>query len=232
MFKEKISVIIPVYNGADKIQKCLDSVFNQTYDNLEVIVVDDGSTDDVLLALTNCKNKLTILHQENRGAPAARNYGFKISTGELLIFLDADIILRPDALEKMYLALKADTEASFAYSSFRFGWKKFKLWPFDYEKLKRMPYIHTSALIRRQAFPGFDESLKKFQDWDLFLTIAGRGGKGTFISEVLFRAISGGTMSSWFPKIFFKLPFKTKKIQEQIVKYEQAKEIIRKKHGI
>lgn len=232
MFKEKISVIIPVYNGADKIVACLNSVFNQTYNNLEVIVIDDGSTDNLLLALTSCKNTLTILHQENRGAPAARNYGFKISTGELVIFLDADILLTPSALEKMYLALKTDQEAAFAYCSFRFGWKKFKLWPFNYEKLKQLPYIHTSALMRREVFPGFDESLKKFQDWDLFLTIAERGGRGVFIKQVLFRVMSGGTMSAWFPKIFFKLPFKTQKIKDQIAKYDQAKEIIRQKHGI
>lgn len=230
--KEKISVIIPVYNNADKIQKCLASVFNQTYKNLEVIVVDDGSTDNLLLALTNCQNRLTILHQENKGAPAARNYGFKISSGELVIFLDADIVMKPQMIEKLYLALKTDESAAFAYSSFHFGWKKFKLWPFDYERLKKLPYIHTSALIRREAFPGFDESLKKFQDWDLFLTIAERGGRGVFVPEVLFKMASGGTMSSWFPKIFFKLPFKTKSIRKQIERYEATKQIIEKKHGI
>lgn len=232
MFKEKISVIIPVYNQADKIQKCLTSVFSQTYNNLEVIIVDDGSTDHLLGVLSAISRPLIILQQENRGAPSARNYGFKISTGELVIFLDADIILRPDALEKMYLALKADTDADFVYSSFRFGWKKFKLWPFDVERLKLMPYIHTSSLMRRESFLGFDESLKKFQDWDLFLTIAERGDRGVFIPEVLFRVISGGHMSSWFPKIFFKLPIKTKGIKKQIEKYHQGEEIIRKKHGL
>ncbi len=229
MFKEKISVIIPVYNGADKISACLASVFNQTYDNLEVIVIDDGSTDNLLLALTSCKNKLTILHQENRGAPAARNYGFKVSTGELVIFLDADIILESQALEKLYLGLKADTEAAFAYCAFRFGWKKFKLWPFDYEKLKELPYIHTSALIRREVFPGFDETLKKFQDWDLFLTLAERGGRGAFVKEVLFKIIAGGTMSSWLPGIVYRLPWLKLQAKDR---YQEAKEIIKKKHHL
>jgi len=232
MLKEKISVIIPVYNQADKIIKCLASVFAQTYDNLEVIIVDDGSNDNLLWVLSSICRPLIILQQENQGAPSARNYGFKVSTGELVIFLDADIILKPQALEKMYLALKADPEASFAYSAFRFGWKKFKLWPFDYNRLKLVPYIHTSSLMRRESFPGFDVSLKKFQDWDLFLTIAENGGRGVFIAEVLFSVSSGGTMSSWFPKVFFKFPLKTKKIREQIAKYDQAKEIIRTKHGI
>lgn len=229
MENEKISIIIPCYNSAKSITRCLDGVFSQTYKNIEVIVVDDGSTDDLLVALTNCHKRLTILHQENKGAPSARNYGFKMSTGELLLFLDADIVMRPDMLEKMYLALKTDLTASFAYSSFRWGWKKFKLWPFDYEKLKQMPYIPTSSLIRRESFPGFDESLKKFQDWDLFLTIAEHGGGGVFIAQTLFKVVAKGGMSSWLPSFVYNLPWlrlATKNI------YEQGKEIIKKKHNL
>jgi len=226
---EKISIIIPVYNSADKIQCCLDSVFNQTYYNLEVIVVDDGSTDDLLLALTNCQRKLTILHQENKGAPAARNYGFKVSTGELVIFLDADIVMKPTMLKKLALALKTDAEAAFAYSQFKFGWKKFRLWQLDYERLKKIPYIHTSALIRRKAFPGFDESLKKFQDWDLFLTMVEAGERGVFVPEVLFRVESGGTISSWLPSFAYKLPWLKLASKK---KYEIAMAIIKQKHHL
>lgn len=226
---EKISVIIPVYNGADKIQRCLDSVFSQTYQNLEVIVVDDGSTDDLLLALTNCQRRLTIIHQENKGAPAARNYGFKVSTGELVIFLDADITMAPRMLEKLVLALRADPEADFSYCRFKFGWKTFRLRPFDRGKLKQLPCIHTSALIRRNAFPGFDESLKKFQDWDLFLTIAEVGGRGVLVPEVLFRVESGGTMSSWLPKYAYKLRWLRLPSKR---KYETAMAVIKKKHHL
>ena len=226
---EKISIIIPCYNSAATIRACLDSVFNQTYKNIEVIVVDDGSTDDLLLALTSCSHRLTIIHQDNKGAPAARNYGFKICSGGLVMFLDADIILEPQSIEKLALALKTDSEAAFAYSSFKWGFKKFKLWPFDYERLKQMPYIHTSALIRREAFPGFDESLKKFQDWDLYLTIAEAGGRGAFIPEVLFTVTAKGTMSNWLPSFVYKLPWLKLKSKE---KYEQNKEIIQKKHKI
>lgn len=224
-----ISVIIPCYNSVRTIKKCLDSIFKQTYQEFEVIVVDDGSTDNLLEVLTGYGNKLIILQQENKGAPTARNYGFKISRGEFVIFLDADIIMKPQMLEKMFSALKDNPQASFAYSSFRFGWKKFKLWAFDVEKLKQIPYIHTSSLIRREAFPGFDPSLKKFQDWDLFLTIIEKGGTGVFIPEVLFKIKSGGTMSSWLPKFVYKqskLKFKTKD------KYLVSKEIIKKKHNL
>jgi glycosyltransferase involved in cell wall biosynthesis len=226
---EKISVIIPCYNSAKTIIKCLDSVFNQTYKNLEVIIVDDGSTDNLVGLLTGYNNKLIILQQENKGAPTARNYGFKISRGEFVIFLDADIVMRPIMLEKMFFALKDNPQASFAYSSFRFGWKNFRLWSFDSEKLKEMPYIHTSSLMRREAFPGFDPLLKKFQDWDLFLTIVERGGRGVFIPEVLFKVKTGGTISSWLPSFVYNFPNLKFKAQK---KYYQGQEIIRKKHNL
>lgn len=229
MSENKISVIIPAFNAAKTIEACLSSVFNSTYKNIEVIVVNDGSTDDLALALTSCAHKLTLFDQENKGAPAARNFGFKFSSGEFVIFLDADIVMKPTMLEKLFLALKADPTATFAYSSFRLGWKKFRLWPFDAEKLKQMPYIHTSSLIRREAFPGFDESLKKFQDWDLFLMMAERGGRGAFVSEVLFKIISGGTMSHWLPSFIYRLPWLKLKEKD---KYETAREIIINKHKL
>jgi hypothetical protein len=129
----------------------------------------------------------------------------------------------------MLLALKSDNEASFVYSSFKWGWKKFKLWPFDSEKLKQMPYIHTSSLIRREVFPCFDESLKKFQDWDLFLTIVEKGGRGAYIPEVLFTVTVGGTMSNWLPSFVYKLPWLKLRGKE---KYDDWKKVIQKKHKI
>jgi len=224
-----ISIIIPAYNATETIQHCLDGVFNQTNQDFEVIIVNDGSTDDLLLALSNCRRKLTILNQENKGAPAARNYGFKFSCGDYVLFLDADIVMKPMMLEKMLAALAADKSADFAYSSFRWGWKKFKLWPFDPLRLKQEPYIHTSSLIRRRAFPDFDEKLKKFQDWDLFLTITEKGGRGIYIPEILFKVTTGGTMSSWLPKFIYKLPWLKLRSKDR---YEQTAAIIRKKHNL
>lgn len=224
-----ISIIIPVYNATSTIEACLKSIFSQTYKNIEVIIVNDGSTDDLTGVLLNVSGNFVVYEQENQGAPMARNFGFKQSHGEFVIFLDADIIMKPKMLEKLYLALKTESEAAFAYSSFFWGYKRFKLWPFNYETLKKIPYIHTSALIRRDFFPGFDSVLKKFQDWDLFLTIAKNGGKGVFVAESLFRVTAKGTMSSWLPSFVYKIPFLRLKTKEN---YQQAEAIIRKKHGI
>lgn len=224
-----ISVIIPAYNASKTIGRCLSSVFSQTYKDLEVIIVNDGSTDDLNSALLGFTERMAVYEQANQGAPAARNYGFKQSHGEFVIFLDADIVMKPKMLEKLFLALKAEPGASFAYSSFYWSWKRFKLWPFSHERLKQIPYIHTSALIRREVFPGFDLALKKFQDWDLFLTIAENGGSGVFIAEALFRISGKGTMSSWLPSFVYKLPFLRLKAKD---KYREAENIIRKKHKL
>jgi len=229
----KISIIIPCYNAAAKVRRCLDSIFGQSFKDIEVIIVNDGSTDDLQAALAPYRDKIKYFHQDNKGAPAARNFGFSQCQGEYLFFCDADVIMRHDLLGKMLKALNDNPQAAYAYCSFRFGWKKFRLWPFDSERLKKMPYISMNSLIRRECFPGMDETLKKFQDWDLWLTIWEKYGRGgIWVDEVLFRAITGGTMSAWFPKIFFNLGFKTEKIRQNIAKYDLAREIIRKKHGI
>lgn len=169
-----------------------------------------------------------VIDQVNAGAPAARNQGAAVSQGEYLLFCDADVMLHGNYLEKMVKALEVNVEASFAYSSFRFGQKLFKLWPFDSEKLKKTPYIHTTSLIRRKDFPGFDESLKRFQDWDLFLTISERGGRGTWVNEVLFEVTAGGTMSNWLPSFVYKLmPW-----LPSVKKYQAAKRVIIEKHKL
>ncbi|HPD07775.1 glycosyltransferase family 2 protein [Patescibacteria group bacterium] len=230
-----ISVIIPVYNQADKIGRCLDSLLAQTYRDFEIIIVDDGSTDnldEVLLAyetkLQDAKIPYKIIVQENRGANAARNRGWAEAQGDFLLFSDADITWRPDALEKLVNSLIHNPQASYCYSSFRLGRKKFHLWPFDPERLYREPYIHTSALIRRADFPGFDNTLKRFQDWDLWLTMLEQGKKGLFYDDFLFTVASGGRISKWLPSFAYKIfPFLPK-----VKKYQEAAAVIKAKHHL
>ncbi|MDO8669578.1 MAG: glycosyltransferase family A protein [Candidatus Buchananbacteria bacterium] len=223
----KISLIIPVYNSAKTIEKCLASIFAQTFGDFEVIAVNDGSSDESADILSRWQDKIKIFSQVNNGAPSARNFGFKKSQGDYVIFCDSDVVMRPDMLQKMYEALAKNPEAAYAYSSFRFGWKKFKSLPYNLSKLQEMPYIHTTSLLRRKFFPGFDESLKRFQDWDLWLTIGEKGGQGVWLNEVLFYAKSGGTMSHWLPKLLYRLSW-----LKFVKSYNEAKEIIKKKHNL
>ncbi len=223
-----ISIIIPVYNQADKISECLDGILNQSYKNFEIIVVNDGSKDNIFEVLDKYKDKIKSVNQENGGSNPARNRGAKEARGDYLIFCDADIILEPTALEIMLKTLEEKPEASFAYSSFFWGKKLFKLWPYDSERLKKMPYIHTTALIRREHFPGFDEKIKRFQDWDLWLTMLEKGHTGVWIDRILYKVKTGGTISSWLPAFIYKLmPF-----LPRVKKYNVAMDIIKNKHKI
>ena len=101
MNKEKVSVIIPVYNVENYIHRCLNSVISQTYDNLEIILVDDGSTDDTSLVVKTFKSdKFPIRYylKENGGKHTALNYSHPYIKGELLFIVDSDDILTPDAI--------------------------------------------------------------------------------------------------------------------------------------
>lgn len=102
MHLPKISVIIPVYNASKYITECLDSVLNQTFTDIEVICVNDGSTDDSLEILEKYSSEIKIINQENKGASASRNQGLKKAKGEYILFVDADDYLRKDAIKKLY----------------------------------------------------------------------------------------------------------------------------------
>jgi glycosyltransferase involved in cell wall biosynthesis len=231
----KISIIIPTFEHGDTIEVCLLSLFNQTFKDYEIIVVNDGSTDNTQKILEKYKDKIKIITQENKGAPAARNRGFRESSGEFIIFCDADVTARPDMLQKMFGALLEHPEYSYAYSSFKWGWKKFKLHEFNTEKLKRGNFITSTSLVRREHFPaaGWDESLKKFQDWDLWLTMLKEGHIGYWIPEYLFSVKPRRNgISSWLPSFFHKIPWgKIGWVPKEIVKYNNALEVIKKKHA-
>ncbi|HVM90983.1 MAG TPA: glycosyltransferase [Verrucomicrobiae bacterium] len=225
MSAPKISVIIPVFNDAGDLVPCLQSLQRQTFRDFETIIVDDGSTEPVKGA--------DIRFEKNKGAPAARNAGFAKSRGAFVLFLDDDAVLVPEALASMLEALEADTRADFAYPSFKLGLKTFKGRPYDEAALRREPYIHTSALIRREAFPGFDESLKKFQDWDLFLTMAEKGSRGVWIDKILFTLKPRGVMSRWMPRIAYDIRWPILGWTPRTIKtYDTARAVIAKKHGL
>jgi glycosyltransferase involved in cell wall biosynthesis len=232
-----ISVIIPVFDQAEKLKYCLESIFKQSYKRLEIIVVDDGSKDKSGEAAAAFKDgfsaqgiNLKIIKQENKGAPAARNHGLRAARGDFVLFCDADAVLEPNCLWEMINALRNNQGASFAYSSFYWGRKLFKLAPFDGKKLRQMPYIHTISLIKYKDFPvtGWDESLKRFQDWDLWLTMLEENHAGVWINKPLFRVCPGGTMSGWLPSFAYKFfPF-----LPAVKKYREAVKIIKEKHGL
>lgn len=231
-----ISVIIPTYQHATSLPGCLESLFAQTYRPIEIIVVDDGSTDNTQDVLARYAERITIVKQENEGANPARNRGLKEAKGEYVIFCDADVKMTPKMLEKMFEALQRHPEASYAYSGFWFGWKHFKGVVFDANQLRKLNFVHTSSLVRRADFPGFDEHIRRLQDWDVWLTMLEQGKTGVLVPETLFSvSIDGASRigSSWLPAFVYRLPWqrlawKPRRVQ----KYEEAREIIKRKHRL
>lgn len=108
MNKGKISVIVPVYNKSDTLKHCIDSILNQDYQNLELILVDDGSSDnsfDICSKYAEKDNRVKVFKKENGGVSSARNFGLKIASGEFIQFVDADDFLEKDMCSKMLYAI-------------------------------------------------------------------------------------------------------------------------------
>ena len=156
-----ISIIIPVYNHLPELKQALRSIKAQTYKPLEVIIVDDGSVVPVegQIDRQEFEFEIKFYTQANLGASAARNAGFNISRGELVIFWDADVVAEPTLLQKMHNVLTIHPEASYVYSDFFYGRKKMPAQKFDADKLREKNYIMTTSLIRREDFAGYDENI-------------------------------------------------------------------------
>jgi hypothetical protein len=187
-----ISVIIPHFNCVEYLAECLASIAAQTYSCLEVIVVEDGSdrwreAEAIVNAWRPALNSIRFIQLErNGGAPAARNAGVANSSGEYLYFADADIRLYPRAFEKLLTCLIENQDVDFAYGGFLWGGERVEPRTFDVERLKKGNFVSTMSLVRSRVFPGWDETLKRHQDWDLWLTIVEKGGQGMCCGEYLF----------------------------------------------
>jgi len=112
----KVSIIIPTYNYAHFITEAIQSVLSQTFQDFEVIVVDDGSTDNTREVLAQFGNKIRYIYQENRGLSAARNTGILNSSGQYLCFLDSDDSLLPEKLELQVKLLDSKVDVDLVYT--------------------------------------------------------------------------------------------------------------------
>ena len=181
-----VSVIIPSYNRADLIKRAVQSVLNQTYQDFEIIVVDDGSTDNTkqIVKSFNDKRISYIYHKKNMGAPAARNRGIKSGRGQYFAFLDSDDEWLPEKLEKsLKKFLSLDSDVGLVYSNFFItgdgGRQKKALDRKGPEgkisrDLLRKSFIQMSATLIKSgclAKIRFDERLPTDQDRDFFIRI-------------------------------------------------------------
>ena len=183
-----VSVIIPVYNCADFLGQAIDSVLNQTFMDLEIIVVDDGSTDRTPEVSAQYSDQITYIRQANGGNAAARNRGVVEARGRWLCFLDADDLWEPKKLERQLLDLLRHPEWMISFvrarKFFASGdsepipadpaeselWDKLAFYqPFGSSHSGMM--LHASCL---EQVGGFDDALRLSVDWDLFIRLADR----------------------------------------------------------
>lgn len=186
----RASVIVPAFNVADYIEPALQSLFDQTISDFEIIVIDDGSTDDSWRLLQRIEEQrkglcpaLTILRQENAGPSAARNAGIELASADLIGFLDGDDLWHADKLEQHLQLLDSRPEIDLSFSWFSSidsdgeagGWTG-KPDTISFRSLVINNSIMTSLVVaRREALlqaGGFDERLRSHVDFDLWLRVA------------------------------------------------------------
>lgn len=143
-----ISVIVPIYNVEEYLPACIESILNQTYKDLEVLLIDDGSTDNsgkICDEYTKRDNRCIVIHQLNKGLSGARNTGLKYATGEYISFIDGDDYIHPQMLEILYEALqKGDYDFSMTLHKETWENEKFKsINKVDYDILKQDDLIYT-----------------------------------------------------------------------------------------
>jgi glycosyltransferase involved in cell wall biosynthesis len=202
----KVSVVIPTYNRAHLIPRAIQSVLNQTYQDLEIVVVDDGSTDNTEELIKNFKDERIryILNSKNKGASAARNTGIKASNGNYIAFQDSDDEWFPDKLEQqMEVFRDAPPEIGVVYSglyrieadkkiylpSNRFTQKEGNI----HNELLKGNFVGTpTVLIKKECFENtkyFDESLLAYEEWELWIEIS-KHYLFKYINKPLLRAYS------------------------------------------
>lgn len=208
-----VSIIMPAYNAERYIKEAIESVLNQTYKNIEIIVINDGSTDNTEEILRPYfKNKIIRYYkQQNAGIGAARNYAIKLSNGKFITFLDADDIYLPEKVEAEAEVLARFCDYGIVYCNLKhfFDGKPDKLLQHQYdfqsgdvfrELLKRDFINPTSVMIRKEVidrFGSFDSAMRHAEDWDLWLRLSYQGVKFYFLDKDLVRArISGSSLSN------------------------------------
>ena len=137
MANDLISVIIPCYNLAGYTRKCMDSILGQTYENLEVIVIDDGSTDetpDILQQYADADTRVMFIHQQNAGAGKAINTAISLASGSYMAFVDNDDWIESDMYEKLYAAL-SENRADMAVCNFNLVYEDHT--DFCYSKMRK-----------------------------------------------------------------------------------------------
>jgi len=191
----KVSVIIPCYNLGQYLDEAVDSVLAQTYQDFEIIIVNDGSTDEFTNNLLSSygKSKTRVLTTENQGLPSARNNGILVSSGEYICCLDADDKYHPEFLKKTVNILDDDSDNKVGFVTTwldLFGQQSGILTTSDYNPfaLAIANVVHVASLFRKECWEkanGYQTNLSGYQDWNFWLSIVALGYEWACIHEPL-----------------------------------------------
>lgn len=192
-----VSVIIPSYNSEKYVGKAIESVLTQSYENIECIVVDDGSTDNTASVAKSFEPRIKSIYQKNAERSAARNTGIGIATGKYISFLDSDDSIYPSKIADQVAFLERNADCDAVYSKVKLFRDETPESPFTLERitpsgdiLDTLLYgnfitVH-SPLIRKSAIEkihGFNPALSHNEDWEFFLRLALSGVRFGFIDE-------------------------------------------------
>jgi glycosyltransferase involved in cell wall biosynthesis len=206
-----VSVVIPTFNYAHFVGEAVRSVLSQTYAPVEIIVVDDGSTDNTRETIAHFGERVRYVYQENRGLPGARNAGIREARGEFVAFLDSDDFWTSDAKLALQMAVFAERPALALVHCAANIWltETDELLPENlcsgkaqgncYEHLFRVNELNSSTVVARksclEAVGGFDESFRSCEDWDLWLRLARRYEFGHVPQHLVTYRIHGRSMA-------------------------------------
>jgi len=186
-----VSVVVPCYNYARFVGEAIESVLAQTQQPLEIIVINDGSTDDSLDVISGYGASIRVINQENRGIIATKNRGLEEAKGDWIIFLDADDFMEPTYIEKC-ISLARRERADLVYTDMRlFGAKNevFRSIKYSRSILHRNNFIHNSSLMRLdfvRSVGGYKDEMKDgYEDWELYLTLDEAEMRASHVPEPL-----------------------------------------------
>lgn len=190
-WNQLVSVIVPCYNYAHFLKECLDSVLAQTYKDIEVIVVDDGSTDDTASVVKQYPT-VRYIHQTNKGLSAARNAGIRAARGQFIQPLDADDKLSPDSIASCVELMQQTDIACPGQQEFgggsRFYPRNDKV--MTLQNFLQSNRLHCASMFRKKAWAdvgGYDEEMREgYEDWDFWIRLLAKGYKAKVINKPQF----------------------------------------------
>ena len=251
--QDKVSILIPAYNAEGFLKRCIDSVLNQTYRDFEVIIVNDGSSDDTQAVCENYSSKdarVSLINQENQGVAAARNRALDSATGDFILFVDADDWIESDMLEKMLNAVNFKEQSDIAFCRHDFANSsqevdrsgdtlQIEIWDQERQQLEfmkhdRMTGMLWNKLIRKSLFDGirFDSTVGYGEDAQVLWKVLKNSSSMAVLDQTLYHHVlekQSISHQSYSSKKFSSIKM-WKEIEEDIFKnYPQWKYLVQER---